>query len=62
LQSSSDSAQQKDAQFQKHLPLLFMHASRITDSHKEAYKSSSVSKYPAKLVDSMRLLLATKFG
>jgi hypothetical protein len=37
--------QQKDAQFQKHLPLLFMHANRITDSHKEAYKASSVSKY-----------------
>lgn len=55
-----------------------MHANRITDSHKEAYKASSVSKYrpafpslyfcnrrfryPAKLVDSMRLLLATNFG
>ncbi len=39
-----------------------MHANRITDSHKEAYKASTVSKYAAKLVDSMRLLLATNFG
>jgi len=44
------------------LPLMIMHANRIVDAHNDAHKASSVSKYPAKLADSMRLLLATNFG
>jgi hypothetical protein len=39
-----------------------MHANRIIDQHKDAYRAAVTSKYPAKLVDAMRLLLATNFG